>query len=140
MPKIIKIVEIEVDKPFVPQKWRPGRWNWKVFRIFEPKLVLGSAIFIRIGAVTILEIGVKFQCFFDLLLHSGQSCWEKFSVFNLSHSAYLIAIGIFEVFYSNMAIFIPIYKHGLYEVFTSWIFLWNWHCELCASNEKCAKI
>ena len=92
MPKIIKIVRIEVDKPFVPQKWRPGCWNWKVFWIFETKLVLGSAIFIRIGAVTILEIGVKFQCFFDLLSHSGQCCREKFSFLNLSHSAYLILL------------------------------------------------
>ena len=63
--------KIGQDKSLIAQKWRPGRWNWKFFWILEIKLVIWSAIFIKIRPVTMEEIKLEVWCFLDRFLHIG---------------------------------------------------------------------
>ena len=74
------------DKALITQKWRPGRWNWKVFLILEIKLVLGSAIFIQIGVVTIEILLIKKWCFFDFSINYCTLCGNLFKkIFSLNY-------------------------------------------------------
>ena len=115
MPKIIKIGRIEVDKTFVPQKWRPGRWNWKVFWILKTKLVLGSAIFIRIGAVTMEVFLIKDWCFFNFSINYctlRNPFQKKFFLLNYPNMN-ILQFYIETIIFFNSNVAIMSFKHIL---------------------------
>ena len=96
------------DKALITQKWRPGRWNWKVFWILEIKLVLGSAIFIKIGVVTVEIFLIEKWCFFDFSINYCTLCGNLFKkIFCLNYPymyIYQCQIAKINIISSSMAL------------------------------------
>ena len=95
-------------KALITQKWRPGRWNWKVFWILEIKLVLGSVIFIKIGVVTVEIFLIEKGCFFDFSINYCTLCgklFKKIFCLNYPHMyIYQCQIAKINIIYSSMAL------------------------------------